>query len=319
MSALTDIASVALTYHQNNQATATHTQHIDEVKQIQQKTLEEVMQMHATVKGMGLQFHAMQPMQPAMLQPMQPLMPPTLVMPTTTTAPETKATATAPYSRYAPDMDVSVSCVPCTRAHLTTIAGAAKKAVNGDADALAAARKEMAALMEYDLTPEKLAVTPERDRQVLAKYAGQIAELQADLAGPAPDITTATASLEEAMRFARADGVDHPEAQLRIARAEELIDVMERVQFSPSLLRQYSPEEQQAIKAALPELRAARQDLVNNVHSADDLEEVTARIAEIDKQLNPAPDPDQVYEVLEKAVALNDSFRKDVLVAWKGK
>ncbi len=216
-----------------------------------------------------------------------------------------------PYSRYAPDMDVSVGCVPCTRAHLATISGAMQQ---GD---VAAAREEITALLEYDLTPEKLAATPEQDRAVLAKYADRMKGMNSALQGPAPELTVASASLKEALRFAREDGLSHPEVQLRVQRTEEAINGLERAKLAPERMAQLSPEQQQAAKGALPELRRARQDLLNHTQTVDDLEAVTARIAVLDQTLNPAPDGATVQQLAQEAQKLNTEFRGDILTAWR--
>lgn len=228
----------------------------------------------------------------------------------TVTGEATEAGATV-YSRYAPDMDVSVGCVPCTRAHLATVSAALQE---GQA---AAAREEIVALLEYDLTPQKLAATPERDREVLRRYAGKMQDLRAQLAGPVPDSTVAAASLKEALRFAREDGMDHPEVQIRVQRTEEAINALERVKLAPEQLAKLPPDQAKAAKAALPALRKARQDLLNHAQTADDLEAVTARIATLDQQLNPPPPEETLEQLAEQAKTLNSEFRRDVMKAWK--
>lgn len=221
-----------------------------------------------------------------------------------------------PYSAYAPDMDVSIGCIPCTRAHLATIAASLKEADAGHLDQVAAAREEIVALREYDLTPEKLAATPEQDRAVLAKYANALGGLQEKLAGPAPEATMASASLKEALRFAREDGIAHPEVQIRMARTEESINALERVSLAPERLKRMDPQEAKRAREVLPELRRARQDLINHVQTAEDLEEVTARIAVIDQTLNPPPDAAKVKQISQQAQDLNKQFRSDVLKSF---
>ncbi len=228
----------------------------------------------------------------------------------------------AVYSQYAPDMDVSIGCVPCTRAHLATVSAAMQEAstakqADQQTSAVAAAREEVVALLEYDLTPEKLSATPEIDREVLSKYADKMVHMRDELQGPVPETTIAAASLKEALRFAREDGIDHPEVQIRVQRTEEVINALERVKLAPEKLRGLSPEQKQAAKEALPELRRARQDLLNKTKTADDLEEVTARIALIDQSLNPAPDANKVQALAKEARQLNTEFRRDVLNAWR--
>ena len=217
------------------------------------------------------------------------------------------------YSQYAPDMDVSIGCIPCTRAHLATIAAALKEAEGGHQDQVAAAREEIVALRLYDLTPDKLAATPERERVVLAKYEAQLSGLQSQLAGPAPEATVASASLKEALRFAREDGVKHPEVQIRMEETEKAINALERVSLSPERLGKLDPAQAKKARESLPELRRARQDLINHVKTAEDLEQVTARIAIIDQTLNPPPDAAEIKRISQEAQALNKEFRKDVL------
>lgn len=224
--------------------------------------------------------------------------------------------ASRPYSAYAPDMDVSIGCIPCTRAHLATIAASLKEADAGHLDQVAAAREEIVALREYDLTPEKLAATPAQDRAVLAKYADALGGLQKQLQGPAPEATMAAASLKEALRFAREDGIAHPEVQIRMARTEESINALERVSLAPERLAKMEPEEAKRARAVLPDLRRARQDLINHVQTAEDLEQVTARIAVIDQTLNPPPDPQTVKQIAHQAQDLNRQFRSDVLESF---
>ena len=330
---LTEIFSGAISFMQSNKAAKIQEQHLEEQRQLQRKNIETLEQMRQQIAT-----QTMQPMQAQSLQPIQPIQP-IYVMQTPgqtlqplqvqsapvqpTPQPEPIAPA-QPYSNYLKEYgqqsreDVSIGCIPCTRAHLSTTQAALQKAEQGDTDALASAREEMAALIEYDLTPEKLAATPERERKVLAKYAERIDSLRKELTGPVPDITTASASLKEAMRFARrGDEVTHPEVQERLARAEDLVNGLERISFSPERLSKLPAKERKRVKEVLPQLREVRQDLINNVHNADDLEAVTIRLTEIDKQLNPAPDKQQLHKAAEQAKTLNTEFRRDVLEAWK--
>lgn len=218
----------------------------------------------------------------------------------------------APYSQYAPDMHVSVGCIPCTRAHLSAVSVSLKE---GDAET---AREEISALMEYDLTPEKLAATPEKDREVLAKYAKAISSLQKKLAEPVPELTAIAASLKEAIRFARVDGVEHPEVQMRLERSEELVNGLERIRFAPEQILTLDPKKRDEIKQLLPEIREARHQLLNGITTADDLEFVGARFAVISRKINVNPDPETLHLAQKEAAELNSSFRRDVLKAWGG-
>ncbi|XEC94690.1 hypothetical protein AB6A23_25955 [Paenibacillus tarimensis] len=220
---------------------------------------------------------------------------------------------TKPYSQYAPDMHVSVGCIPCTRAHLSAVSAALKA---GDAET---AREEISALLEYDLTPEKLAATPEKDREVLAKYAEGISSIQQKLAQPVPELTAIAASLKEAMRFARADGIEHPEVQIRLERSEEHVNGLERIRFAPEKLLRLDPDMREEIKLVLPEIREARHKLLNGIATTDDLEFVSARFAEISRNINGEPEAQILKLVQVEAAELNSQFRRDVLNAWGGK
>ncbi|WP_339322938.1 hypothetical protein [Paenibacillus sp. FSL W8-0194] len=219
----------------------------------------------------------------------------------------------APYSQYAPDMHVSVGCIPCTRAHLSAVSAALKE---GDAET---AREEISALMEYDLTPEKLAATPEKDREVLSKYAKAISSLQKKLAEPVPELTAIAASLKEAIRFARVDGIEHPEVQMRLERSEELVNGLERIRFAPENIQSLEPKMRAEIKLVLPEIREARHQLLNGITTPDDLEHAGARFALISRRINVNPDPETLQIAQKEAAELNSSFRRDVLQAWGGK
>ncbi|MGG4046127.1 MULTISPECIES: hypothetical protein [Paenibacillus] len=218
-----------------------------------------------------------------------------------------------PYSQYAPDMHVSVGCIPCTRAHLSAASAALKE---GDAET---AREEISALMEYDLTPEKFAVTPEKDRQVLAKYAKAISSLLKKLVQPVPELTAIAASLKEAIRFARVDGIEHPEVQMRLERSEELVNGLERIRFAPEKIQLLDAKARDEIKQLLPEIREARHQLLNGITTPDDLEFVAARFALISRKINVNPDPETLQLAQKEAAELNSSFRRDVLKAWGGK
>lgn len=208
--------------------------------------------------------------------------------------------------------DVSVGCVPCTRAHLATVSSALER---GDTHT---ASEEIMALLEYDLTPEKLAATPEADRQVLSKYADRLQEMKQKVQPEYPELVLASASTKEAVRFAREDGVDHPEAQLRVQRAEEAVNGLERITLSPENVQQLSTEQRKQVEQALPEIRRVRQDLINHTHTAEDLERVSAKLGTLSRQLNFLSTPqEQTRQLHKEAVQLNTEFRQDVLRAWK--
>ena len=83
--------------------------------------------------------------------------------------------------------------------------------------------------------------------------------------------------LGEAVRFARGDprGITHPEALMRIQKAEEEANIMERIDLSPEALLASPPEEKAVAEAYLPRIRALRQG-IGDIGSFDDLERVAA-------------------------------------------
>jgi hypothetical protein len=77
-------------------------------------------------------------------------------------------------------------------------------------------------------------------------------------------LVVAGQQVDEALRFAREDGVAHPEAAKRLARAQEVVTGIERETMRPEVLVSLSPGERAWAETILPELRRARQAL----HSA---------------------------------------------------
>ncbi len=281
-------------------------QKLEDHRRLQQQTIQEIRALRTEIKQPNGQTETVQTLTVADEQATAP-----------TEIPKVPIVASEPYSHYAPDMDVSIGCIPCTRAHLSTIAASLKAADHGHLDQVSSAREEIVALKEYDLTDEKLALTPERDRTILTKYRSQLDALEAGLTGPAPEATVAAASLKEALRFAREDGIGHPEVQIRVARTEEAINALERVTLAPERMKQMPKEEADRARKILPELRRARQDLINHTHSSEELESVTARIALIDQELNPPPAADKVKAISQQAQEMNRNFRMDALASFQ--
>lgn len=74
-------------------------------------------------------------------------------------------------------------------------------------------------------------------------------------------LATVSASLKEAIRFCRTEGIMHYEVQTRLATAEEEIVALERYDWSPERISNSPPEEQEMIGYFLPIIREIRQDL----------------------------------------------------------
>lgn len=83
-------------------------------------------------------------------------------------------------------------------------------------------------------------------------------------------IATVSASLKEAIRFARTEGVEHAEVQTRIATAEEEILALERYDWSPERVTNSPVEQQEIINKHLPVIRELRQD-IGQIKSMPDL------------------------------------------------
>jgi len=90
-----------------------------------------------------------------------------------------------------------------------------------------------------------------------------------------------SASLKEALRFAREDGLAHPEVQQRLRDVQQWgqgLPALERFDLAPERLADLPPAEQARWRAALPHLRRARQAAVNPVASVADLEAAAAAL-----------------------------------------
>jgi len=97
-------------------------------------------------------------------------------------------------------------------------------------------------------------------------------------------LVTAIGALKEALRFARVDGVAHPEVQDRLDAAAEEIAVMERIDLAPERLAVAPKEEQAVLEDLLPRIRMIRQKVLNEISSVDDLKEVAREAVEVYKQ-----------------------------------
>lgn len=132
----------------------------------------------------------------------------------TAAAPTPPATA---YSRYAPDMSIGTGCIPCTRAHVQGVTAVLEKAVDAAQtgpwtdpaiqDRLAFAQEELAALFAYDVTPDKIAATPEPERTTIqqALPALQQAWHQIQTATGPQDVATALTTLRAVQAQLQAD------------------------------------------------------------------------------------------------------------------
>ena len=76
-------------------------------------------------------------------------------------------------------------------------------------------------------------------------------------------LTVVGVSVDEALRFAREDGVSHPEAAKRIARAQEELVAIERHDLRPEVIVSLPPAQRAVVEGQMQALREARQALHN--------------------------------------------------------
>jgi hypothetical protein len=84
----------------------------------------------------------------------------------------------------------------------------------------------MVNLINYDWTPEQIAKTSPEDQAILSKWMPAVSKatrtmFDGEESQARINLASAAGALEEAGRFARTSGMDHPEAQKRMADAEQ--------------------------------------------------------------------------------------------------
>jgi hypothetical protein len=89
---------------------------------------------------------------------------------------------------------------------------------------------------------------------------------------------TIAGTLKEAIRFAREDGLTHPEVQSRLEAAEEEVTNVERHDWTPEKTLNSLPREKHVIEQFFPDLRRLRQRIMT-ISSVDDLEHAAADAA----------------------------------------
>lgn len=140
---------------------------------------------------------------------------------------------------YAADVADGIACAACTKDHLATMAGAAK-ALTHTTDPtmqryqLARIAGEIAALEQYDWTPEKIAATPADKLRPVEAVQPAVRQLQAQLATPS-DIALAWGALDECIRFAEGRPTDRDRSEIaqRLQDIDERMNYLERVTLAP--------------------------------------------------------------------------------------
>lgn len=127
------------------------------------------------------------------------------------------------------------------------------------------------------------------------------AESRETLDDVANKLVLLSGTLDEALRFVREDGLQHPEAKMRLEDAEklaqELLDA-ERYALSPAKTVSWPEADRKTAEAVLPYLRRARQALLNRLTSPEGVAEAAAaahtavtalQAARMGKQMMEAP------------------------------
>jgi hypothetical protein len=100
-------------------------------------------------------------------------------------------------------------------------------------------------------------------------------------------LSTISGTLKEALRFARSEGIMHPEVQSRLQTAEEDITIIERHDWTPEKILRSPEDERKLMREFIQRLRELRQKVMT-ISSVEDLEEAAARAGELAADLRLA-------------------------------
>lgn len=135
---------------------------------------------------------------------------------------------------------------------------------------------------EYHPPPEKT-IEPEREYIAVPEIdlsSKKIEKGTACLACSKDHFSTTSGALSEALRFARKEGIHHPEVQDRLGIASDELNIMERIDLSPQKLVLLDGQEKQIAIDALKASRELRHDIMA-IETPEDLETVAAKAAQI--------------------------------------
>lgn len=134
-------------------------------------------------------------------------------------------------------------------------------------------------------------------------------------------LTTIAGALDEALRFARTDGVQSPEVMKRIDMAEREVNIMERIDLSPDAIQNSPQAEQDFVRPFMPRIRELRQN-IGQITSVDQLEKTAAdantvsrdfKVAQMTisepaaQEKEPAPENDRVKIMENRLRRLQES------------
>lgn len=235
---------------------------------------------------------------------------------------------------YSAENKYDTGCAVCGKAHLAATAGMLDRAAKiaqtaGSCDDdctyyVAAAQREIVNLTGYDWTERQIQATSPSEQAVLRQWTPAVETMQSTLfvgteSVARENLAKASGALEEAGRFARASGVQHPEAQLRIADAEALLAETERAEWSPERRQTMDSATRAVVDANLPKFRKQRQFLLNGIATPDDLDRVAAEVGGLNAQLQALAvkqlTPSQVQAMADHARHVRMGFREDLAQA----
>lgn len=104
-------------------------------------------------------------------------------------------------------------------------------------------------------------------------------------------IVRVAAALKEALRFAREDGLDHPEVQKRLEDVERVLGDLtdlERYTLAPERVRSLREAERRVVEDVLPAIRRLRQAGLNRLGTVEDLAAAAATAGELATKLRVA-------------------------------
>lgn len=117
--------------------------------------------------------------------------------------------------------------------------------------------------------------------QPYSRYAPDMRVSTACLPCTRAHLAMVAGSLEEALRFAREDGVSHPEVVKRLGACGKDLVVLERYDLAPEKISALLPEEKAVVQEILPRIRKLRQQVLNQIDDVESLERVAAEAEQL--------------------------------------
>ena len=125
-------------------------------------------------------------------------------------------------------------------------------------------------------------IKEEKPKEVIKKVEGaeEIFKGTACLACSKNHISTVSAALNEAVRFARSEPIDHPEIVRRIGIALDELNIMERIDLAPDKIVNLSGEDKEIADWLLSKSRELRH-MIDAIKTKEDLEKAAAFAAKV--------------------------------------